>query len=67
MTEEEFKKLAIGALVRLNSGGPSMTVTFVDTGSLRRNVDVCWIDSDGLLQKHAFQAICLTQVFITNF
>lgn len=50
--------VALGSVVRLRSGGPSMTVTTVRSAG----VEVAWIDSHGHRQRDTFPAFAVEVV-----
>jgi uncharacterized protein YodC (DUF2158 family) len=51
-------EIKIGDVVRLNSDGPKMTVTYV---GLAADADVAWIDK-GTKNRASYPVVCLTKV-----
>lgn len=52
-----MSKLQIGDVVKLNSGGPSMTVQSVDNEAIIG----CYWDRDGKTEHYEFPSACLTK------
>lgn len=52
----------IGDLVRLKSGGPDMTVTYVSTMAHGVFCAASWFDDSGKRNMHEFPSECLTLV-----
>ena len=52
----EKTEISIGALVRLNSGGPSMTVEYVDA---YEGVKVSWMTEDDEVRRSTFPVVCV--------
>ena len=61
-TDAQSVGFAIGDLVRLKSGGPDMTVTYVSTMAHGVFCAVSWFDDSGKRDMHEFPAECLTLV-----
>ena len=59
-------EFSIGDMVRLNSGGPVMTVTDIetDTDTMAGEATICseWFDSSGNKHKDQFPPASLTKV-----
>lgn len=56
--------IAEGAVVRLRSGGPMMTVNhIVCDGERYGNVHCVWVDEQGQPQREAYHAFCLKLEF----
>lgn len=57
-------EIKIGDVVRLNSDGPKMTVTYVGSVmhvGLAADADVVWIDK-GTKNRASYPVVCLTKV-----
>lgn len=57
-------EIKIGDVVRLNSDGPKMTVTYVGSVmhvGLPADADVAWIDK-GTKNRASYPVVCLTKV-----
>ena len=60
--EKENQEIKAGDVVRLKSGGPLMTVWFVNTHSdAAVTVDVVWFDTEGQVQERRFAACALAK------
>ena len=55
-----MKKLKVGDIVRLNSGGPLMTVT--ETSNDRSSTDVAWFAADEFQSTTMIPETCLVFV-----
>ena len=55
-----MRKLKVGDIVRLNSGGPLMTVT--ETSNDRSSTDVAWFEADEFQSTNMLPEKCLVFV-----
>lgn len=51
----------VGDIVILKSGGPKMTVSYIEPHGDKGVVACTWIDDKGTVQEHDFKAVMLTE------